>query len=99
MATRAETAPAVLDKPSYKSFLIPLLLIGVAILLYLKLGSVVAAPGFTLSHFLAMAGILFLSGFLSGLTGFAFSATGSAILLLIPPLLGVPLLQGLSAVN
>jgi uncharacterized protein len=99
MATRAETAPPILDRPSYKSFLIPLLLIGVAILLYLKLGTVVAAPGFTLSHFLAMAGILFLSGFLSGLTGFAFSATGSAILLLIPPLLGVPLLQGLSAVN
>jgi uncharacterized protein len=99
MATRAESAPAVMDKPSYKQFLVPLLLIGVAILLYLKLGSVVAAPGFTLPHFLAVAGILFLAGFMSGLTGFAFSAIGGAILVFIPPLLGVPLLQGLSATN
>src|SRR5712691_8029311 len=63
MATRAGTAPAVLDKPSYKSFLAPLLLIGVAILLYMKLGTAVAAPGFTLTRFLELAGILFLAGF------------------------------------
>src|ERR1700676_5770224 len=99
MATRAESAPAIVERPTLKSFLVPLLLIGVAILLYLKLGTVVAAPGFTLSHFLAVAGILFLAGFMSGLTGFAFSAIGGAILVFIPPLLGVPLLQGLSAVN
>ena len=99
MATRADSVPEVMHKPSYKDFVPPVLLIGVAILLYMKLGTAVAAPGFTLSRFLALAAILFTAGYMSGLTGFAFSAIGSAILLLIPPLLAVPLLQALSAVN
>jgi uncharacterized protein len=99
MTTLADSVPKVTSKPSYKSLLVPVLMIGVAILLYRTLNTAVAAPGFTLSHFLALAGILFVAGFMSGLTGFAFSAIGAAILLLIPPLLGIPLLQALSAVN
>ena len=62
MATRADTAPVVMDKPPLKSFLAPLLLIGVAILLYMKLGTAVAAPGFTLTRFLELAGFFSLRG-------------------------------------
>ena len=52
--------------------LLALGMMGTAVLLYLKLNTAVAAPGFTLSRFLMVDGILFLAGFMSGLIGFAF---------------------------
>jgi uncharacterized membrane protein YfcA len=55
--------------------------------------------GFALWQIYAIAGILFLSGLMSGLSGFGFSAVGSACLLLIPPKLAVPLLMALSTAN
>lgn len=99
MTTVAQRDVSVAATPSYRSWLVPIAMLGLAILLYLELDTAVAAPGFRLPQFLALAAILFTAGFMSGLTGFAFSAIGSAILLLIQPVLAVPLLQGLSAVN
>jgi uncharacterized protein len=96
MATAPNLAKAA---PSSRNMLVALAMMATAILLYLKLNTAVAAPGFTLSRFLMVDGILFLAGFMSGLIGFAFSAIGAAILLVIQPLLGVPLLQALSAAN
>jgi uncharacterized membrane protein YfcA len=88
----SRTAPA--------TALVPVaLMTGVALVLYLFLQPAIAAPGFRVPHFFGLAGILFAAGFMSGLAGFAFSAVGSLSLLLLPPILGVPLLQGLSAVN
>ena len=43
--------------------------------------------------------ILFLSGMMSGLSGFGFSAVGAATLLFIPPVTEAPLLQSLSTGN
>jgi len=71
----------------------------IAVFLYWRLNPAAAAPGFTLSRFLILDAILFFAGFMSGMIGFAFSAIGAAILLLIQPLVGVPLLQALSAAN
>jgi uncharacterized membrane protein YfcA len=48
---------------------------------------------------IAIVAILCLSGLMSGLSGFGFSAIGSSCLLFIPPKLGVPLLMALSTAN
>ncbi len=48
---------------------------------------------------LALAVILGLSGLMSGLSGFGFSAIGALCLWLLPPKLGVPLLMSLSTAN
>jgi uncharacterized membrane protein YfcA len=55
--------------------------------------------GFQWWKLVLVAGILGLSGLISGLAGFGFSAIGSPCLLLIPPTLAVPLLMALSAAN
>lgn len=55
--------------------------------------------GFNLWQIFVIGGILFVSGLMSGLSGFGFSAVGSACLLLIPPKLAVPLLMALSTAN
>jgi uncharacterized membrane protein YfcA len=47
----------------------------------------------------ALALILGVSGLMSGLSGFGFSAVGAFSLLFLPPKLGVPLLMSLSIVN
>jgi uncharacterized membrane protein YfcA len=61
--------------------------------------SEVTVAGFWLWQIFVIAGILFFSGLMSGLSGFGFSAVGSACLLLIPPKLAVPLLMALSTAN
>jgi uncharacterized protein len=86
-------------RPASAKALVPVAMIAVATTLYLLLHAAIAAPGFKLPNFLELAAILFTAGFMSGLTGFAFSSIGAASLLLLPPILAVPLLQGLSAVN
>src|ERR1700722_7247830 len=55
--------------------------------------------GFPLWEIFVIAGILVVSGLMSGLSGFGFSAVGSACLLFIPPKLAVPLLMALSTAN
>jgi uncharacterized protein len=55
--------------------------------------------GFSTHHIIMIELILFLSGLMSGLSGFGFSAVGAACLLFIQPTLEVPLLQTLSASN
>jgi len=55
--------------------------------------------GFPLWQLVAIVAILCLSGLMSGLSGFGFSAVGSSCLLFIPPKLGVPLLMALSTAN
>jgi uncharacterized membrane protein YfcA len=55
--------------------------------------------GFELWQLIAIICILCLSGLMSGLSGFGFSAVGSSCLLFIPPKLGVPLLMALSTAN
>jgi uncharacterized membrane protein YfcA len=89
------------EKPSYsyKGLVLPISMIGLAILLYFLLDPGALLPNFTLSVFLVLALILFMAGLMSGLTGFAFSAIGALTLFLLPPITAVPLLQALSACN
>jgi uncharacterized membrane protein YfcA len=98
--TSADVVPMVPRKgSSYKGLLLPIAMIGLAIVLYFTLDTRVAAPSFTLLHFVILAIILFFAGLMSGLTGFAFSAIGALTLFLLAPIVAVPLLQGLSACN
>jgi len=55
--------------------------------------------GFHLWQLCLIAVILCVSGLMSGLSGFGFSAVGSSCLLLLPPQLAVPLLMALSTAN
>lgn len=55
--------------------------------------------GFQLWQLCLIAVILCVSGLMSGLSGFGFSAVGSSCLLLLPPKLAVPLLMALSTAN
>jgi uncharacterized membrane protein YfcA len=55
--------------------------------------------GFSTHELVLIDGILFLSGMMSGLSGFGFSAVGAATLLFIPPIQEAPLLQTLSTGN
>jgi uncharacterized membrane protein YfcA len=99
MATAAEGVLKTPKKASFMGLLLPIAMIGLAIVLYFTLDTKVAAPSFDLSHFVILGVILFVAGLMSGLTGFAFSAIGALTLFLLPPIVAVPLLQGLSACN
>jgi uncharacterized membrane protein YfcA len=55
--------------------------------------------GFHLWQLCVVAVILCVSGVMSGLSGFGFSAVGSLCLLFLPPKLAVPLLMALSTAN
>ncbi len=55
--------------------------------------------GLSLRELSAVMAIIFLSGVMSGLSGFGFSAIGAASLIVLPPVLQVPLLQALSTGN
>jgi uncharacterized protein len=57
------------------------------------------AAGFSTREIIVIDAILFLSGIMSGLSGFGFSAVGAATLLWIPPITEAPLLQTLSTGN
>jgi len=58
-----------------------------------------AVAGLSMRGFVSVMAIVFLSGVMSGLSGFGFSAIGAASLLLLPPVLQVPLFQALSTGN
>jgi len=99
----AVPAPATLpreipEKPSI-AYIAPVLFLAAALAIYAHLSSTLAVPGITVVRFFCLGLTLFAAGFVSGLAGFAFSAVGALILLLIEPRLAVPLLQGLSTVN
>jgi uncharacterized protein len=55
--------------------------------------------GFHLWQLVVVAVILCVSGLMSGLSGFGFSAVGSLCLIFLPPKLAVPLLMALSTAN
>jgi uncharacterized membrane protein YfcA len=55
--------------------------------------------GLSTRNIVVIDAILFLSGLMSGLSGFGFSAVGAATLLFIPPVTEAPLLQTLSTGN
>lgn len=55
--------------------------------------------GLSTHNIVVIEAILFLSGMMSGLSGFGFSAVGAATLLFIPPVTEAPLLQTLSTGN
>jgi len=59
----------------------------------------VVSSQFSLATLVALALILGLSGIMSGLSGFGFSAIGALCLWLLPPKLAVPLLMTLSSAN
>lgn len=58
-----------------------------------------AVAGLSMRQLATVLAIVFLSGVMSGLSGFGFSAIGAVSLLIIPPLLQVPLFQALSKAN
>ena len=69
-------------------------------------GLIVAIPdkpdvvaGFSTRQMVLIDSILFVSGLMSGLSGFGFSAVGAATLLFMPPVTEAPLLQTLSTGN
>lgn len=99
MATIPDTASAVPKKPSYTGLILPIALIGLAIVLYFTLDTKTAAPSFTVYHFAALGVVLFFSGLVSGTAGFAFSAIGGLSLFLLPAIVAVPMLQGCSIFN
>jgi uncharacterized membrane protein YfcA len=58
-----------------------------------------AIAGLSVRQLVSIEAIVFLSGVMSGLSGFGFSAIGAASLLIIQPILQVPLFQALSTGN
>jgi uncharacterized protein len=58
-----------------------------------------AVAGLSIRELAGFEAIVFLSGVMSGLSGFGFSAIGAASLLLLAPILQVPLFQTLSTGN
>ncbi len=80
-----------------------LALSGLALLATLIIFSLPATPsvvaGLSARHLASVEAIVFLSGVMSGLSGFGFSAIGALSLLILPPLLQVPLFQTLSTGN
>lgn len=58
-----------------------------------------AVAGLSIRQLASIEAIVFLSGVMSGLSGFGFSAIGAASLLLLTPILQVPLFQALSTGN
>jgi uncharacterized membrane protein YfcA len=97
----ATTAPGVAKKSSRKIlwFSVATLLVFLAAVVYFLPSSSNFAVGFSLRQIAAIELILFISGIMSGLSGFGFSAVGAACLLFIAPILEVPLLQTLSTGN
>lgn len=100
MATAAESLPKPADRP----FKILWTCVGIAaiilaVVLYVGRSSTATVVGFSVDELVAIEAILFLSGLMSGLSGFGFSAVGAATLLMMKPVLEAPLLQTLSTGN
>lgn len=63
------------------------------------LSSITAVTNLSPAIALTLMSVLFLAGFVSGLSGFAFAAVAACILWLLPPLQAVPLVMLLSTCN
>jgi uncharacterized membrane protein YfcA len=100
MATLA-TASASAEKKSHKMlWLLAAAAIAIVIVITLLLpNNTDLVAGLSTREMVAIEAILFLSGLMSGLSGFGFSAVGAACLLFIPPITEAPLLQTLSTGN
>lgn len=90
---------AVPKQNSYRSLIFAIVLVAVGVVLFFTLDTQAAAPSFTLNAFIELWVILFFSGLICGISGFAFSSIGNLSQLLIPPITAVPMLQGLSIFN
>lgn len=74
-------------------------IIAVVALVYFLPNTPNAFAAFSVQQLAIIDAILFLSGLMSGLSGFGFSAVGASTLLLMKPVLEVPVLQTLSTAN
>ncbi len=101
------TSAAKVDRSPYRKLLWFLsAVVGVEVLVALILTLLLVLPnkpdvvaGLSTRELVLVEAILFLSGLMSGLSGFGFSAVGAATLLFLPPVTEVPLLQTLSTGN
>lgn len=100
MATVPDAKAVIVpQKNSYGNLMFAILMVAVGVVLFFTLDTHAAAPSFTLNKFIELWVILFFSGLICGISGFAFSSIGNLSQLLIPPITAVPMLQGLSILN
>jgi len=100
-------APAILGlkeiiaKRIGKSIWMPvaILFLALVVVAYAARNSGTPMAGLSVGKLIAIELILFLSGLMSGLSGFGFSAVGAGCLLFIEPITEAPLLQTLSTCN
>ena len=100
-------APAILGlkeiiaKPIGKSMWMPIaiLFLALVVVAYAARNHGTAVTGLSAEELVSIELILFLSGLMSGLSGFGFSAVGAGCLLFIEPITEAPLLQTLSTCN
>ena len=78
---------------------VAILFLALLVVAYATRNSSTVVAGFSLGELISIELILFLSGLMSGLSGFGFSAVGAACLLFIEPITQAPLLQTLSTCN
>src|SRR5215469_256073 len=79
--------------------LVGILFLGLVVVAYATRNSGTAVAGLSVGELICVEVILFLSGLMSGLSGFGFSAVGAGCLLFIEPITEAPLLQTLSTCN
>ena len=78
---------------------VALLFLALVVVAYAARNSGTAVAGLSVGELISIELILFLSGLMSGLSGFGFSAVGAGCLLFIEPITEAPLLQTLSTCN
>ncbi|MBV8276614.1 MAG: sulfite exporter TauE/SafE family protein, partial [Verrucomicrobia bacterium] len=78
---------------------VALLFLALVVVAYAARNSGTAVAGLSVGELISIELILFLSGLMSGLSGFGFSAVGAGCLLFIEPITQAPLLQTLSTCN
>jgi uncharacterized membrane protein YfcA len=91
----------IIAKAIGKSMWIPvaLLFLALVVVAYAARNSGTAVAGLSVGELISIGLILFLSGLMSGLSGFGFAAVGAGCLLFIEPMTEAPLLQTLSTCN
>ena len=78
---------------------VAILFLALLVVAYATRNSSTVVAGLSLGELISIELILFVSGLMSGLSGFGFSAVGAACLLFIEPITQAPLLQTLSTCN
>jgi hypothetical protein len=78
---------------------VAILFLALVVVAYAARNSATALAGLSVGELISIELILFLSGLMSGLSGFGFSAVGAGGLLFIGPITQAPLLQTLSTGN